>query len=1182
MRSKLTAALSTAMVLLCHVLIAQPRESLRDVIPRIEKVYHIKFSYQKNLLDARYSGLRGPVNGTAGLDKILDTVLLQNGLNYIDIGNHYYTIYKQETRPALNESASPAESSQDRIITGHVLSENGTPLIGAVVISDEMTHRTVTTNSEGQFHIQVPATVTSLLVSYVSMQPQKVSIADKNEVVVRLSAGARELDSAVVSTGYMKVPRDRATGAFELISAKQIKEVPTVNLIERLEGAVPGVKFDVRKNSVTIRGVNSFNSGTSSSPLIVVDGFPAMDQELSNRNGQYTANTILSRYNPEDIESITVLKDAAATSIWGAKAANGVIVITTKRGHKNSSQVNFSASANTSAPVNVNKLDRMSSKDYVDLESELKTLDFYTDPTVWDNSWMPFNENAPISDALTWMFSADRGSVTAVQKDSALGKLSSLSNAGQIRKYLLQRAVSQQYNLSYSGGGQSNTYYVSANYTRDIPVFRSNYGESIFTTTNLRNQLFNDRVTLSTSFNYNYSRTKLNTAAANTIASGPYGLRPYDMLVDPQGNNIQRSLRYVKSVADSFASIGYLPWTYSPVDELKYSNIYNYEHRIRLIADISTKIVDWLNLDVAGSFQKMTGNMQSLNELNSYATRSLLNYATTIDPATGQLVYGIPYGGELTSYNNNNSEYSVRGQLEVDKRFGESQRLNLIAGAEIRQHKEYGDQTTRYGFSTDTYTSQSYNPSVPYNTVDGYSSTLGYSDGSINNTTMRYLSYYSTGTYGIFSGRYLLSGSVRFDDYTLAGVSRKNRGKPLWSSGVKWDVKRETFLRNVTAIDGLGVRLTYGTGGTIPTNSTNVPILNINGSNYLTGQTYGSIGTPGNSQVSWELTKTADLGLDFSVLRSRLGFSLDFYRKRTSNILYDLPFNSTSGWSSVRFNGASMSGHGVDLGVTGKIVNSRQFSWVSVFNLSYNTNKVTDSRFAKDTTLTLAGGSTPIVGLPLDYLFAYRWAGLDNQGQSLIYDRKGNKVNSNDLSTLTGNDLKYMGRSTPAFFGGFFNTFTYKEFTLGVRITYQLKYLFRKVSIENYPTYKSSYGYTGVLGAQKDLALRWRKPGDESTTNVPGLEYISDVSANRYKYSDLLVLPGDNVRLQQLSLGYSLPQQVLKGTPFKAASFSLAARNLGIIWRKNDQGIDPDYIQTNNYTNLPPSTNYFFTISTSF
>jgi len=1059
---------------------------------------------------------------------------------------------------------------------------------GATIVIQDTRERLVA-DSKGEFVIRdVPESGFNLTISFIGYQTRNILINHTSPkfFTIALKSDIAHLDDiSIVSTGYQRIKKERATGAFGLITAEQIQEVPAINLMERLEGVEPGLRMDVRNNSIRIRGSNNYELATStnsmSSPLIIIDGFPAMDQDLTQRlNSNAAGGGILSRYNPNDIASITILKDAAAASIWGARAANGVIVIETKKGRKNATSINFGTSLSISAPANLKNLNVMSSADYVKLEKELKDLGFVSDSYNYDSSWMPFNENKPNSEAVEWMYRADRGSATAGQRDSALAVLSGRNNQQQIKKLLLQNAVTQQYNLSLSGGGQNNTFYISSNYSRDIPVYKSNKAESYFINANLTNNLFSNHATLNLGLNYNYNTSVSNQASLNALGTSSLGLRPYDMLQDAQGNTIRRSLDYREEVTAAFQNKGYLPWTYSPVDELNYGNTTDKASRFRFTADLNTKITKWLNLDLAGSLQRMSDESNSLQELNSYAMRSLINDGTTIDPVTGNLVYGVPYGGRLITGNNDQTNYNFRTQLNVNKNWGDKFSFNGIGGAEIRQVTGSIYQQTRYGFDGDTYTSAAFNPTVEYQTVEGYGQSLGYTDGSIQKSINRFLSYYANGALSYLNNRYTVSGSVRFDDYTLAGASRSQRARPLWSTGFKWNALSENFMRSVTWLDNLSFRATYGTGGTIPSNTSNRALINIVGTDQFTGMPYGQIGTPGNSQVSWELTKQTNLGLDMAVFKNRLALTFDIYDKKTTGILYNFPINPTYGWSQLYYNAASMKNHGLEFGLRGEPIRSMDFNWSSTLNFSYNTNKVTDARFIKTNTDNLVGALTPLNGLPTDYLYAYRWAGLDNQGQSQVYDRNGKIINSNVTNRIfTTEDLVYKGRTTPPYFGGFFNDFRYRAITLGVRVTYALGHVFRRPSIQNYPTYT---GYTGVIGTQKDLALRWEKPGDEAFTNVPGLENISDNSVNRYKFSDVLVESASNMRLQQISLGYQVPSLYLERTPIKSLNFNLSARNLGIIWRRNKSGIDPDYLNTQSYSNLPPLTSFFFTLNAGF
>lgn len=1165
----------------------QQQMKLKSALEQVKAVYGTKFSYEEHLLDNIYVQLKTPLSPNESVENVLKELLYNKGFLFLYVQDNYYTIIKDNRKPNTPEAplegvTAPVEYVQT--ISGMVTDNQGRPLLGVTVIPEGYAIRSgVISSSDGRYTIRLHEKTDALIFSFIGMSPLKVTIGDKTIINARMESDLLQLQEVnVVSTGYQTLPKERATGSFGQIDATTIKKVPSPNMMERLEGLVPGVRFDVRNNQISIRGTNTLGTGTSSTPLIVIDGFPAVEQDLTTRvNAMASGSAILSRYNPEDIASITILKDAAATSIWGAKAANGVIVITTKKGSKNSSKINFSTNLSISNPANLNNLNRMSSAQYIDLEKEMKDLGYFTDPAIWDNSWMTFNQNKPVSEALEWMFKADRGTVTAQQRDSALSALGKLDNRKQIRDLLLQRAVSQQYNLSFSGGGQNSTYYISTNYTKDLPVFRSNKGESYFVTANLSNNLFNNRVTVNTGINYNYASSVLNAAALNAIGTGRLGLRPYEMLQDAAGSPIARSIDYRDEVAADFLSKGYLPWTYSPLQELNYGNSTNKENRFRFTADVNTKITDWASVSVSGIMQRNTGENIILNELNSYDTRVLVNTGTTMG-TNGRLVYGVPYGGKMIGSNSAATNYALRGQLNVNKSWGNKYSLNAIAGTEIREDQGSRYQQTRFGFNEDTYASASWNPTTSYMTVMGWSTSLGFSDGTITKSINRFLSYYGNAAFSMLDNRYIASASVRFDDFTLAGASRNQRARPLWSAGLKWDATAEHFMKDVNWLNTLNVRLTYGLGGAVPTSASNAAILSLGGLDPFTREPYGNVQFPANDKLSWELTKTWNLGIDLGFLHNRLTVTADAYRKKTSDILWSFPVNSTYGWTTLQYNAASMKGHGYELGIRGDIIKGSRFNWTSTFNFSYNTNVVTDSRFTPPTSSMAVNSSTPVVGLPTGYMYAYRWAGLDNKGRSQLYDKEG-KIITADMGNdkITADDLKYMGRTTPPFFGGFFNDFTYRSFSLGVRINYEMGHVFRRSSIENYPDFTTN-NYPGLIGTQQDLTLRWRKPGDEVFTNVPGLANVTTNSNNRYKLSDLLVESGSHMRLQQISLGYQVPSQALSRLAVKSVGLNFSVRNLGIIWKQNKSGVDPSYIVTNSYSNLPPATSYFMSLNASF
>lgn len=1144
--------------------------SLEELFKKIEQQSNYRFLYRS----AGYMDLGKIVNVDVKNKKIsefLNSVLISSGIKYTLVGTNLIVIAPYAEQPGA--------------IKGKITNQSGDPLVG-VTVSVKGNNKGAVTDLEGNYSLKISENDKILIFSFMGMKKQEVLINNRAVIDAVMEDDVTQLrEVEVVSTGYQAIPRERATGAFGSVTYKEIEKTPAINLMERLEGKVAGVEFDVRNNVIHIRGQNTYSTGSDSQPLIVVDGFPLINESDESQRLTKVSNSIssgfaiLSRINPNDIESITFLKDAASASIWGSKAANGVIVIETKRGKKNIPSITFNLSTSISSPADLSKLKTMNSAQYIDLEKELSDKGFITDPAIWYTGYYTFNTNANASEALEWMFKVKRGTATETERDAALAELSIRDNKSQIRNYLLQEAITQQYNVSITGGGENSTYYISANATKDRPIYKSNYAKSYGFTANTTSEFFNKHITLSTGITYSNSHSKVNTTAITAIGNSNLGLRPYEMLKDNDGNNINRYILFRPEVIDNFTSKGYLPWTYNSIDELNYSNSLQNDNIFRLNASVKAHILDWLDFNISGAYQTNIGETVYEDELNSYYARTRINTATSISSA-GKLVYGIPKGGIYSTSNSTNKDYSLRAQININKSWNDIHQLNIIAGSEIREARSGGYSKTLYGFDDETYTSQVVNPTTYYQTVYPWTTYIGYTDGTVRSSKKRYLSYYSNAGYTLFH-KYSVSASVRFDDYSMEGVAARDRAKPLWSAGLKWNAKNEKFLEPIKEISNLNFRLTYGIGGSVPTGGYNTSIISISGNDSNTGKIYASINSPANDRLSWETTKQLNGGIDLGLFKNRLIINFDIYNKKSDGILYSMPFNATYGYSNVTYNAASLSSHGFEFGIQSSIIQKEDFCWNSSFTLAYNTNEVTDSRFPKNATINLVTSTIPTVGLSLDYLYVYRWAGLDNTGQSQIYNKNGDIIKSStNNSQLTSEDLVYAGRKSAPYQGGWTNDFSYKNFTLNVQMNYYLGHKFLKNSISNYPTYVGTY--TGVIGTQEDLAYRWKNVGDEASTNIPGLTGINSNSINRYKYSDILVRSASHIRLQQIALSYTVPQSLIQKTPFKSLSASFSMRNLGIIWRKNKDGIDPQYVTTYLYNNLPPTKNYVFSLVATF
>jgi TonB-linked SusC/RagA family outer membrane protein len=1087
-------------------------------------------------------------------------------------------VISRRTVPVPVPYAAPAKIP---LVSGIVRDERGVPVARAIVRLLPTEDRGTTTGEDGTFIMAaVPAGNYTLEVRHISflIAHKKITVADRDvNVTISLTPQQRELKGVVVSTGYQKIEKAVTPGSYTVITAKELEGTPDINLAKRLEGKVPGVRFDPVNNTIQIRSANNF---LRSAPLIIIDGFPAIDQNLNLRPGYTPAlgeqvgtnNATLSAFNPADIESITFLKDAAATSIWGSSAANGVIVIETKKGRKGeATTVNVGATVSVSSPVSMSKLQRMNSREYIDMEQEMFDANFYQDPYT---HWRYTNP----SEAVKYMFLAQRGEISAQERDAQLERLAGINNNAQIREYMLGPAVTQQYNLSLSGGGRNSSYHVSGNYSRDQPSYKSNSATNYFVNSNFTTDLFGGRAKLNTGLTHNVSSSVVNSAALTSLQPSLFGLRPYDLLVDANGQPKDYNIVFKPEIEDSLHNkLGLLPWTYNAIDELNYSNTRFNKEQTRIQLGLTSRLTSWAELQVSGMYQRSSQEITSLDEPESYAARNFLNNATSIQ--NGKLVYGVPLGGIMKHTNTWSTDYGARAQLNINKQWNNMHRLTFLAGTDIRQTKSKGYRQTHYGYDENTGAAQAWNPTVGYRNFYGGTLTLGYQDGALITDVKRYLSYFSNANYSL-RDKYHLSGSVRFDDYSLFGISRRNRAIPLWSTGMKWDLREEQFMSGVKWLDNLSLRATYGTAGTAPSRGSNFTIVTVYPPNSTNGLPYGTIGSPGNQELGWETTATLNGGFDADVLHGLLNVTFDIYSKRSHGILSDLPFNTTYGWATVDYNTATMKSHGLEFGINANIIRGTNWGYNTTLNLAYNTSKVTDARFAA--TSASIQTNKPIEGLPVDYMMALQWAGLDQTGQTQIRSGDGKILTSTDGQALQTGDWHYMGRSEPPVFGGFMHTVRYKQLSLSARITYYMGHKMFKQDVQSglYPQFGQAPGF---VGTSKALVSRWRKPGDEAITNIPGFLNANTTSIIRYTQADINVISASHARLDQITLNYILAPAILRKLPaLRSVTMGATASNLGVIWRKNKDGIDPMYVLSNNYASLSPAPTYTFNLNVSF
>lgn len=1060
-------------------------------------------------------------------------------------------------------------------INGIVTDSNKMPLMG-VTIWVKGTRKGTTTNEFGNYIVTATKGDT-LVYNYLGFKQKEIVVTNKPVINVTMQEDFSELDAVtIVSTGYQKISKERATGSYSVLNSEDLAKVPTNNVINRLEGQVAGLQVELYDSDNTfvygnlsgsVEGNTSYNfriRGQSTyeaedMPLIIVDGVPT---ELDIRT-----------LNPDDIENITFLKDAASASIYGARAANGVIVIDTKKGKEGKVRVSFSQNSTFSTKPSLSSLPLMNSSQVLNLEEELIAKGLVTDPAAVTSLWNSY----PMSQGMDIMYQFQRGDITESEKNAKLDVLRSRNNYNQITDYLMQPSSSTNYNLSLSGGQNDYSYFTSASYSKEETQSKGTTGKRLTITLNQDFKLFN-LIDFNTSLKGSFFDYKQNGLGLSPLAASRTSFLPYDQIVDDNGNSVGYYRNFYSADTKVFEDAGYLPWQYNYMEELE--NADNSTKNQNYSANIQMTIPLFKGLDAIGTYFTERGYVYNdiYNNENTYQTRNRINSATYLDPVSGSLTRGIPLGGIFNKNKYVTESYTTRGQLRYGNSFNVKHRVDAIAGIELRQTREIMESGTLFGYNPVTQTSTDL-PATDYINIYGSNSQITYGN-EYKNQRKRFLSYYGNASYA-FDNKYVVSGSIRLDDYNNFGLDKKYRRTPLWSTGVKWNMKREAFLSQVDFVNSLSLRGSFGYNGNISLTTypfTNISLVN---SDYFTGDPYASISAAANPGLRWEKTGVLNFGLDFGLF-NKLNGTVEYYTKNSKDLLQDFPVSQFLGLpnNTLTRNTSTLKTNGVDVTLNGTILQTKDFNWNSTLVMSYTTNEVTDSRFINYSLYLNGTGSTPpVVGYGLNSMFAFRSADLDQLGAVQVYDKDGDLVNS--FTPLTDiEDMQYMGTRTPQYYGSLNTTFKYKKWSLFALATYKLDYVLFKPSFSNYV---SRWGTFNQYDLSAEIDNRWRVAGDEANTRVPGVLGTSGYGLSRYMFGTDKVIDGDHIRLREISLSYDL-SNVTKNTFINNASLSFTARNLGLIWAKNKEGIDPDFLPytAGNQIKLPPTAMYSIGINVNF
>ncbi|MDO3643500.1 SusC/RagA family TonB-linked outer membrane protein [Mucilaginibacter sp. L3T2-6] len=1027
-------------------------------------------------------------------------------------------------------------------IYGDVKSNTNEPITGVVITPKHVSYHALT-DTNGRFQVTIFG-VDTVTFTHVGFKPVIKIIDAKLASLLHITMEplVNELKEVVVSTGYQDIPKERATGSFYKLDNHLLNQRVGADILSRLDGLTSSLQIDRRdpnQQTIQIRGLSTLNI-EAASPLIVLDNFP------------YAGD--INNINPNDIESITVLKDAAASSIWGARAGNGVIVINTKKAKANQPlQVSFNSNLTFKKKPNLFSANQIPVSSYIDLEKNLFAQGYY------DNQFSDSSFPA-VSPVATLLNQVKSGEISEAQAEQQINRLRSQDVRNDFQKYLYRNSVNQQYYLNLSGSGSNIRYLVSAGYDKDNSNLRGNDNNRLTLRSN--NQI---DLTKKWLLNTDVIITRTNSTNNSPGAYGSYRynnstISPYARLVNSDGSPAAVDLYYSKAFTDTAGNGRLLDWKYRPLQELTNNDNRSAMTDILLNVGSTYKIFSSLKADIKYQYQQSWSANNNFQNINSYSTRDYINTFTQL--TDNSTTYAVPKNGILNTFDLISKQQALRGQLSYDHIWGGDHQLSAIAGAEVRESKSNSSTQIVYGYDPNTLTTTGVDYANQYPTYDEI-----FGDSYINNGTKytaylnRFVSVFANATY-TFKNKYSLSGSARRDESNLFGVQTNQKGVPLWSVGALWKVDREKFY-NVSWLPQLSLRITYGVSGNLSPNESALTRIQ-----YLTAGSspirlpFVNVSAPPNPHLRWEQVKTFNTGLDFSLFNNRINGSVEYYTKNSTDLINSVLLDATVGFASANQNSASIFSRGADV-VLNSLNLDGPFKWRSSLLFSYINFKTTKNLNPPTTAGLVSDGNTifPVLNENPYLIVSYKWAGLDPQ----TGDPQGyvNGLVSKDYAAISQNPFDQQvksGSALPTVFGTLRNTLEWKKISLAFNLSYRFNYYFRKPTTN----YSSLIGYGSGFS---DYDQRWQKPGDESRTNVPSFIYPGDELRDQfYHFASVNVEKADNIKLQEIYLSYDLtPNNRLFG--IRSLQFYLFANQLNlIVWKANKAGIDPDIL----YNFKPP------------
>ncbi|MES2777885.1 MAG: SusC/RagA family TonB-linked outer membrane protein [Bacteroidota bacterium] len=1176
MKKKLRPLLATCLLFVALLVIAgkgfsqvtlsEKNASLQKIFKQIQKQTGYDFLYSVELV--QQVGKVSVSVQNVSLEKAIDQCLKDKALTYSIVGKTVVIKPRKET-PAVNNSPAPGTGLVD--ITGKVVNENGEPAEGATVSVKGTTNATAA-DANGFFALKGLKENATLVVTGISIESSEVKPDGNTPMVIRVTTKTvTGEDVKVISTGYQVIAKERSTGATVTVGSKELEKRYTPNILDNLEGRVAGlVNY---RGTTTIRGVSTLNSSTNS--LVVVDGLP-IEGSIAN-------------VNPYDVETITILKDAAAAAIYGARASNGVIVVTTKRGKEKRTVVEFATDISYFQKPDYRKNNTVSAAQQVDLEKAYYNWYFLGGTAAVNTTNLnTVTNNIGTGQSITPVqyayYQLARGLVTQAQVDARLDSFKRNDFQKQFRDEVYENRLQQQYNLAIRTSGGKLQSSMVLNYKTDNGGIINAYNKQL-------NLFYKGTYDVSKWLDVNFGANTIVGKSRFSNFSNTPAVPAYSRLLDNNGNKVYYStgdFNVYNRVTDT--TPGLKSMVVNHLEELGRDFSITNDQNTRYFLNMNFKIIRGLTINPQFQYESNRSDISNYSEADSYRMRYLKNLYTikTGQGAAATYTYGIPNnGGRLATTQTKGDYWAARGQANYDRTFGKHA-INVIAGTEFRETHTRGTRGLLLGYDdqlqSQATTSVNFaalaligavDPNLKFKTgfnpQNTFTNQVGNAIGLVQDETHRFGSGYANATY-TYDRKYNAFGSFRKDYADVFGLDPKYRGKPLWSVGLGWNIENESFMAPVTWVDDLKLRATYGVTGNINFGATSFLTANSGFINNLTLLPVSVIPSPANDKLRWEKTATFNLGTDFSLFGRRLNGSIDWYRKKSTDLFASTRLDPSEGFTNQVINNGDLLNTGFELSLQYNWFKPRSgsgLSWSTLLVAATNKNKIVFVDEISVSPAALAAGGFKI-GYPVRALFSYPYQGLNTVGQPQWLKADGTLTTvalaNSDISAMV-----YSGGRDPRVNMSLSNELVYKGFSLNFLIVYYGGQYLRAEA----PSIIQGASYGGPLPS---YVLNGWTPS-KTTGDIPGWgQYVppTQVPSNQLENSDRFVRPGDFIKLRYANLNYRLPQSLTKKIGVNNAGLRFQVNNPKALWIKNNVNIDPET------SGAPLLSNYVFGINLNF